>query len=151
MIRPMWAREKGHWHMAEMSLPCEFCLHLLRLRTVLNTVCYYNMVVQLRQFLDQKLCVLYSHFMVSLRQHCTTEGEVSHYLKWHLNKCWLAGTVSRMLQPVSVFLTSVWPLLSAKFLLTLIHFTVKQFNLSLIHIWRCRRSTLCRSRWSPYH
>ena len=25
------------------------------------------------------------------------------------------------------------------------------FNLSLIHIWRCRRSTLCRSRWSPYH
>ena len=23
--------------------------------------------------------------------------------------------------------------------------------LSLIHIWRCRRSTLCRSRWSPYH
>ena len=26
-----------------------------------------------------------------------------------------------------------------------------QPNLSLIHIWRCRRSTLCRSRWSPYH
>ena len=24
-------------------------------------------------------------------------------------------------------------------------------NLSLIHIWRCRRSTLCRSRWAPYH
>eukprot|EP00826_Nyctotherus_ovalis_P005239 TRINITY_DN11175_c0_g2_i1.p1 TRINITY_DN11175_c0_g2~~TRINITY_DN11175_c0_g2_i1.p1 ORF type:complete len:137 (-),score=19.27 TRINITY_DN11175_c0_g2_i1:12-422(-) len=24
-------------------------------------------------------------------------------------------------------------------------------NLSLIHICRCRRSTLCRSRWSPYH
>ena len=24
-------------------------------------------------------------------------------------------------------------------------------HLSLIHIWRCRRSTLCRSRWSPYH
>ena len=23
--------------------------------------------------------------------------------------------------------------------------------LSLIHIWRCRRSTLCRSRGSPYH
>ena len=28
-------------------------------------------------------------------------------------------------------------------------FVLKQ--LSLIHIWRCRRSTLCRSRWSPYH
>ena len=25
------------------------------------------------------------------------------------------------------------------------------WSLSLIHIWRCRRSTLCRSRWSPYH
>ena len=24
-------------------------------------------------------------------------------------------------------------------------------SLSLIHIRRCRRSTLCRSRWSPYH
>eukprot|EP00826_Nyctotherus_ovalis_P016995 TRINITY_DN14965_c0_g1_i2.p1 TRINITY_DN14965_c0_g1~~TRINITY_DN14965_c0_g1_i2.p1 ORF type:complete len:109 (+),score=12.52 TRINITY_DN14965_c0_g1_i2:49-375(+) len=24
-------------------------------------------------------------------------------------------------------------------------------QLSLIHICRCRRSTLCRSRWSPYH
>ena len=23
--------------------------------------------------------------------------------------------------------------------------------LSLIHIWRCRRAMLCRSRWSPYH
>ena len=25
------------------------------------------------------------------------------------------------------------------------------FYLSLIHIWRCRRSYACRSRWSPYH
>ena len=24
-------------------------------------------------------------------------------------------------------------------------------NLSLIHIWRCRRRLRCRSRWSPYH
>ena len=24
-------------------------------------------------------------------------------------------------------------------------------ELSLIHIWRCRRSHKCRSRWSPYH
>ena len=27
----------------------------------------------------------------------------------------------------------------------------RYLELSLIHIWRCRRSTLCRSRWSPYH
>ena len=25
------------------------------------------------------------------------------------------------------------------------------YVLSLIHIWRCRRDVLCRSRWSPYH
>ena len=25
------------------------------------------------------------------------------------------------------------------------------FDLSLIHIWRCRRRLRCRSRWSPYH
>ena len=24
-------------------------------------------------------------------------------------------------------------------------------DLSLIHIWRCRRTPRCRSRWSPYH
>ena len=26
-----------------------------------------------------------------------------------------------------------------------------ELYLSLIHIWRCRRSYACRSRWSPYH
>ena len=29
--------------------------------------------------------------------------------------------------------------------------TVIISNLSLIHIWRCRRRLRCRSRWSPYH
>ena len=33
--------------------------------------------------------------------------------------------------------------------ITSLNFTT--LHLSLIHIWRCRRSTLCRSRWSPYH
>eukprot|EP00826_Nyctotherus_ovalis_P002387 TRINITY_DN10474_c0_g1_i1.p1 TRINITY_DN10474_c0_g1~~TRINITY_DN10474_c0_g1_i1.p1 ORF type:complete len:123 (+),score=11.57 TRINITY_DN10474_c0_g1_i1:93-461(+) len=32
----------------------------------------------------------------------------------------------------------------------LIHF-VKILGLSLIHICRCRRYAVCRSRWSPYH
>ena len=27
----------------------------------------------------------------------------------------------------------------------------RTFDLSLIHIWRCRRIERCRSRWSPYH
>ena len=26
-----------------------------------------------------------------------------------------------------------------------------EYILSLIHIWRCRRVSECRSRWSPYH
>ena len=30
-----------------------------------------------------------------------------------------------------------------------VHFLIH--CLSLIHIWRCRRSYACRSRWSPYH
>ena len=29
--------------------------------------------------------------------------------------------------------------------------TASFVDLSLIHIWRCRRDVLCRSRWSPYH
>ena len=29
--------------------------------------------------------------------------------------------------------------------------TVTDMGLSLIHICRCRRYSLCRSRWSPYH
>ena len=37
---------------------------------------------------------------------------------------------------------------------SLCHFVKIPFldpKLSLIHIWRCRRYSLCRSRWSPYH
>ena len=29
--------------------------------------------------------------------------------------------------------------------------TTAHLELSLIHIWRCRRIERCRSRWSPYH
>ena len=42
------------------------------------------------------------------------------------------------------------PLLSALVLPMTTDKSIAQY-LSLIHIWRCRRSTLCRSRWSPYH
>ena len=28
---------------------------------------------------------------------------------------------------------------------------IELVGLSLIHIWRCRRYAVCRSRWSPYH
>ena len=43
---------------------------------------------------------------------------------------------------LSYALISIWPIM-------LINWAARL--LSLIHIWRCRRSTLCRSRWSPYH
>ena len=32
-----------------------------------------------------------------------------------------------------------------------IYIFITKYNLSLIHIWRCRRIERCRSRWSPYH
>ena len=52
----------------------------------------------------------------------------------------------------TVCINHTWTYLFKSFLLT----ASKQIghlchDLSLIHIWRCRRSTLCRSRWSPYH
>ena len=34
---------------------------------------------------------------------------------------------------------------------TLEHEIFTDLDLSLIHIWRCRRIERCRSRWSPYH
>ena len=40
------------------------------------------------------------------------------------------------------------PLMQMTLFHSIMRYTV---YLSLIHIWRCRRSTLCRSRWSPYH
>ena len=51
-----------------------------------------------------------------------------------------------------------WPLLLTFHSLhpeTMTHLThtplIASGNLSLIHIWRCRRDPQCRSRWSPYH
>ena len=37
------------------------------------------------------------------------------------------------------------------FHVTLLFSLINALVLSLIHIWRCRRYSLCRSRWSPYH
>ena len=34
---------------------------------------------------------------------------------------------------------------------TVLKTSISVCYLSLIHIWRCRRSYACRSRWSPYH
>ena len=46
----------------------------------------------------------------------------------------------------------VFPVIPCSYLThNLITISASLWTLSLIHIWRCRRSTLCRSRWSPYH
>ena len=44
----------------------------------------------------------------------------------------------------------LYKMLERKFRRKIYYYSI-YYNLSLIHIWRCRRSTLCRSRWSPYH
>ena len=50
----------------------------------------------------------------------------------YFNKIRRICCVNTRIQTLKVWLKSVLPL-------------------SLIHIWRCRRSYACRSRWSPYH
>ena len=88
----------------------------------------------------------------------------------HLNKTWIPFTqgyfVPSLVESDSVVLekkifkssqfifinsqlSPLWEGRGPSFEQTLIHFT--QGYLSLIHIWRCRRYAVCRSRWSPYH
>ena len=55
---------------------------------------------------------------------------------------WLSGSLRPLIPPMPTTDYSIHP-----------HACMytRVWLLSLIHIWRCRRSTLCRSRWSPYH
>ena len=60
-------------------------------------------------------------------------------------------TVTQLLSPTLLVWLMVldWP-----FIQRMAFFTLRPHHpghLSLIHIWRCRRSYACRSRWSPYH
>ena len=56
---------------------------------------------------------------------------------WTYQKCWVSTT--------SLYNTGRTTLIGVMCLVKYI------LNLSLIHIWRCRRYAVCRSRWSPYH
>ena len=78
----------------------------------------------------------------------STDDQVNtnSYHEWH-NCFWMTSyyvmvTSYHICNAHSVFL---------EFILNLCKLTTFPKTLSLIHIWRCRRSTLCRSRWSPYH
>ena len=74
---------------------------------------------------------------------------------WFLSNLWgkvakeTQGTWSREQLPSGVTLSSATGLFTAR-VATMYRFCLVCV-LSLIHIWRCRRSYACRSRWSPYH
>ena len=71
--------------------------------------------------------------------------------------CWLLR--SRLLDPMlnvwrlsTTLLSSLSTLLVRVLRLSSWTFRAYMYwDLSLIHIWRCRRVLRCRSRWSPYH
>ena len=76
-----------------------------------------------------------------------------------VNYCWIilydfqfqvSILVSDLLKDVSSLKNSTENIATVSWSLTCTIF-YRLLILSLIHIWRCRRSTLCRSRWSPYH
>ena len=74
------------------------------------------------------------------------------YSKWPLLnffECWMLNDFS----PYKNFWTFNLELLNLNCWLRFLHSAALQskWQLSLIHIWRCRRSYACRSRWSPYH
>ena len=71
---------------------------------------------------------------------------------WYIT--WVFLVIRPFTGTITFFTLWPWPWSLTNFLktLTLLR-TFKQWvlELSLIHIWRCRRYAVCRSRWSPYH
>ena len=78
-----------------------------------------------------------------------------------LNSFILSKRAWASIQEKVVAITARWNMMGWTYpfrvglLATLLGWTIvlilTQVYLSLIHIWRCRRSYACRSRWSPYH
>ena len=83
------------------------------------------------------LCSLQDYVIVG--EICESEPVLSGSTAWALPACWRQLMAAQKSCKWVGF--SMW--LNRRSCLIVI--------LSLIHIWRCRRSTLCRSRWSPYH
>ena len=88
-----------------------------------------------------KFCIPHNHPEPSTRGY-----SASKYAK-SISLFLCAIPLSRLLFAV---LSGTSVTLSVQLILSIILLYTSQ-RLSLIHIWRCRRSTLCRSRWSPYH
>ena len=87
---------------------------------------------------------------------------------WHNLACWCASTLwtpiankilrfqkSKMAATdiLKIRKIAISPQRNDRFWQNLIQWCIRALYipLSLIHIWRCRRSYACRSRWSPYH
>ena len=80
------------------------------------------------------------------------------YLITHLHAWSIAMEYAKNYEIRSKIIWNIWTKTSGTFCgqcnLRLLSTKVLQGSvatLSLIHIWRCRRSYACRSRWSPYH
>ena len=100
---------------------------------------------------------------ISIRIFAKIGIEISLFwsrLRWHIDifcvQNWLNVIRQGQTHPVRavdrINLSRRWPLMDSPVPILMPEYSQSMNSqLSLIHIWRCRRSTLCRSRWSPYH
>ena len=104
---------------------------------------------------------LIKHWQCRHRHFC--KEQVKNWPHYKLVNCWDDIGKSLAIQvwptvgekkgdPLSIFLRmrsyAVFPVCSYTIIVSA---TYPTQSLSLIHIWRCRRTPRCRSRWSPYH
>ena len=76
------------------------------------------------------LLASYSHIRAEYLQHCSSV---------------LQSAQGPYINLITTYLVCNWGISRTTVLYSAV------LHLSLIHIWRCRRSYACRSRWSPYH
>ena len=117
---------------------------------------------------DSSSCFLLKHWLTHTHAVTDTTDHLTHelattgidnnvtysYRRLSQNvQCGKHTLVERLQYPAADEYLPIWVTGRAGFTLeeALCGVVVEAPLLSLIHIWRCRRSTLCRSRWSPYH
>ena len=126
-----------HWHDMLFSSSVLSVCHLTSFLPVCHLTSFLT-VCHLTSFLP--VCHLTSFFPVC---HLTSFLPVCHLTSF-LPVCHHPSSLpvrfTEQVQKVPHVLTQVY---------SIFHCAV--YRLSLIHIWRCRRDVLCRSRWSAYH
>ena len=147
------------WRVVVLRISWHFCgwfekhsmgKHKENLRTVYNLFDHWNMALSsdfrhLKTLLATKLVF---HSVLKMAACCSRSVPAATKCCCVLKQSWPRTSGAAMWSSLIVagpyflaFLSGAYHLVSR---------CVAQ-HLSLIHIWRCRRSTLCRSRWSPYH